>query len=246
MVTEVRIRAFRAIDEPETCHRFIDGHKKILENHGINKVTSSNNEWVENPSVFVLIVEPQDQSRMFGGARIHAADGLHSLPIEGAVGEMDSNIFQIVKTLAVHGTGEICGLWNSKEVAGLGIGAIFATRAAVAIGTQLGLTSVVSLSSPVTVRFSEFQGGGVVTSLGNNGTFYYPKINLLATVCCIENIVDLPLCNPSERERIMDLREHPVQSALELYPFRKEAPSIHISYNLVVKNTRVDEFKIPF
>ena len=54
MVTEVRIRAFRAIDEPETCHRFIEGHKKILENHGINKVTSSNNEWVKTPRFLSL------------------------------------------------------------------------------------------------------------------------------------------------------------------------------------------------
>jgi hypothetical protein len=244
MVTEVRIRAFRALDDVQSCLHFIDGHKKILQNHGINKVTSSNDEWMHNPSVFVVVVEALDGSRMFGGARIHAADGVHSLPIEGAVGDMDANIFGMVKDLAVTGTGEICGLWNSKEVAGLGIGAIFATRAAVTIGTQLGLSSVISLSSPVTVRFSEFQGGGVVTTLGNNGTFYYPKIDLLATVCCIRDIVDLPLCNPTERERIMDLREHPVQSAIEGYPFRKEAPHIHISYDLVVKSANPHEFKL--
>ena len=245
MITEVRIRAFRAIDDPEACEKFIDGHKKILENHGVEKVTSSGNGWVKTPSVFVLVVEEVDGGRLFGGARIHAADGVHALPIEGAVGELDSNIHQMVKTLAVNGTGEICGLWNSKEVAGLGIGAIFSSRAAVAIGTQLGLTSVFSLSSPVTVRFSEFQGGNVVTSLGNNGTFYYPKINLLATVCCIADILNLPLCNPVERERILDLRQHPEQSAVESYPFRKESPEIHIRYSLTVKNSDPNEFKIP-
>ena len=169
MVTEVRIRAFRADEEPETCLRFIEGHRKILDNHGINKVTSSNNEWIANPAVFVVAVESMDGSRMFGGARIHAVDGIHPLPIEGAVGELDDSVFQWVRKLAVSGTGEICGLWNSKEVAGLGIGAVFSTRAAVTIGTQIGLSSVISLSSPVTVKFSEFQGGGVVTALGNNG-----------------------------------------------------------------------------
>lgn len=244
MITEVRIRAFRAVDDPQTCALFIDGHKRILENHGFKKVTSSNDEWVNIPSVFVLVVEDMDGTRLYGGARIHAADGIHALPIEGAVGAMDPAIHEFVSTLAIDGTGEICGLWNSKEVAGLGIGAIFSSRAAVTIGTQLGLTSVLSLSSPVTVRFSEFQGGGVVTELGNNGTFYYPKINLLATVCCIRDIVDLPLCNPAERERIMDLRKNPVQSAYESYPFRKDSLPIHISYDLVVKNVDVHEFKI--
>jgi len=34
---EVRLRAFRAIDEPETCALFIEGHTHVLTNIGLLK-----------------------------------------------------------------------------------------------------------------------------------------------------------------------------------------------------------------
>ena len=243
MVTEVRIRAFRAIDEPETCQLFIDGHKKVLENHGINKVTSSSNDWSTLESVYVVVVEGQEDGRMYGGSRVHIADGIHPLPIESAVGEMDESIYEMVKTNTGKGTGELCGLWNSIEVAGLGIGAIFASRAALAIAPQIGLTTIFSLCSPVTVKFSEWQGGRVIKDLGNNGTFYYPKHDLLATAVFVQDMINMPDTAPLERERIMDLRAYPKQVAMENYPFRKGTTSIKIHYDLVVKNANAHEFR---
>ena len=38
---EVRLRAFRAIDEPETCARFIEGHTHVLTSIGVTKVSYS-------------------------------------------------------------------------------------------------------------------------------------------------------------------------------------------------------------
>ena len=245
MIKEVRIRAFRATDDPEACRRFIEGHKKVLENHGINKVTSSNDAWASSRAVFVVVVESLDGMRMFGGARVHAADGVQPLPIESAVGELDNAIVKMVRQHSEGGTGELCGLWNSIEVAGLGIGAIFASRAALAVASpQIGLTTIFSLCSPLTVKFSEWQGGRVIESLGNNGTFYYPKLNLLATAVFVSDMVDMPDTAPPERERIMDLRKRPQQLASEIYPFRKGAPMIKIHYDLVVENIDMDEFKI--
>jgi hypothetical protein len=29
-ITDIRIRAFRATDEPETCKRYIQGHRKVF------------------------------------------------------------------------------------------------------------------------------------------------------------------------------------------------------------------------
>lgn len=89
---EVRIRAFRAIDDPESSQRFIDGHRKVLEVHGVKKVTSANNSWAENPAVFVVIVESLDRKKVYGGARVHAAGGTQPLPIEEATGFMDPKI----------------------------------------------------------------------------------------------------------------------------------------------------------
>ena len=60
METEVSIRAFRAIDDIETCLKFVAGHQKVLENHGIYNVTSSSHQWMYSPSVFVIVVESLD------------------------------------------------------------------------------------------------------------------------------------------------------------------------------------------
>ncbi len=148
MLTSLRIRAFRANDDPATCAKFIEGHSKVLENHGIGKVTSSKDTWAESPSVFVIVVESLDGERLYGGARVHAADGKLQLPIEEATEYMDPNIYEIVKHNAKNGTGELCGLWNSKEVAGLGVGSLFPSRAAVVIANQIVLKCSMSAGAP--------------------------------------------------------------------------------------------------
>ncbi len=122
---EVRLRAFRAIDDPEACELFVKGHEHVLTSIGVTKVTSSKNEWTTNPAAFVLIVESLDGKKVFGGARVHVAGGSAPLPIESATGTLDSSIFKLVWEYAQHGTGELCGLWNSREIAGYGVGSIF-------------------------------------------------------------------------------------------------------------------------
>ena len=123
---EVRLRAFRAVDDPKTCELFVEGHTHVLTSIGVTKVTSSKNEWTNNPAAFVLVVESMDGKRIYGGARVHVAGGSEPLPIEQATGSMDPLIYNLVWDYAQHvGTGELCGLWNSREIAGYGIGLHF-------------------------------------------------------------------------------------------------------------------------
>src|SRR5215210_4903935 len=118
--TEIRIRAFRATDEPDTCLKFIQGHKKVLSIYGIENITTNTEDWMFNPAIFVIVVETLDGEKLFGGARLQAANGINPLPIEEATGSFDPTIHDIVNHYAQFGTGELSGLWNSKEVAGLG------------------------------------------------------------------------------------------------------------------------------
>ncbi|MHB1922539.1 MAG: hypothetical protein ACYCOO_09920 [Chitinophagaceae bacterium] len=242
-ITDIKIRAFRAIDDPSACEKFIEGHMRVLKIFGIEMITSAKNKWMENPAVFVISVETLDGEKMFGGARVQAANGIYPLPLEDAAGGMDPNIFKMVKHCSHNGTGELCGLWNSKEVAGLGIGSLFASRAAVIIAEQIGLQSMFSLCAPATVRFSEWIGSRIETSLGNNGTFYYPKIDLIATVMFLEDAINLPKTPPAEREKMFSLRKNPRQVITERSPFKKQDINIH--YDLVVKSANPFEFKIP-
>jgi len=226
-VPVVKIKAFRAIDDLASCRKFIEGHRRVLDNHGIDKITSSNDEWAFNPSVYVILVESLDGTKTYGGARIQVADGKTPLPVEDATSLMDPQIHDIVKKYAKEGTSELCGLWNSIEVAGLGIGSFFSTIIGVVISPQIGVNSIFALCAPPTVKFSQWVGCRVVTGVGNNGTFYYPKLDLLATVVLLEDSITLPYADPQAREKIMALRANPVGVIKDKAPLRRIEIEIH-------------------
>jgi hypothetical protein len=205
---EVRLRAFRAVDEPHTCQLFIEGHTHVLTSIGVTKVTSSKNEWTENPAAFVMVVESMDGKKVYGGARVHVAGGSQLLPIEQATGRMDPNIFDLVWRFAQHGTGELCGLWNSREIAGYGIGSIFLIRTAVAISHQIGIRSLFALCAPYTIPPGEAVGMEIELGIGNNGTFYYPKLDLLATTMILKDVPTLRKAYEEDKAAIMKIREN--------------------------------------
>ncbi|GEM_PF-44645 len=226
----VRLRAFRAIDDPETCKRFIKGHEHVLTAIGVKKVTSSKDDWMFNPAAFVLIVESLDGNFVYGGARIHVAGGTQALPIEEATGMMDPKIFDLVWAHAQSGTGEGCGLWNSREIAGYGIGSIFLTRAAIAIAPKIGLKSLFALCAPYTINLTKAVGYRQETGVGNNGTFYYPKLDLLATTMVLDDVEELSLASELDRQAILDLRQMGVGARIET--LRSKEIEIHYDLSL--------------
>jgi len=228
----VRLRAFRAIDDPEACKLFIEGHEHVLTSIGVTKVTSSKNDWAKNPAAFVIIVESLDGERVYGGARVHVAGGSEPLPIEQATGALDKSVFPLVWQYARYGTGEICGLWNSREIAGYGIGSIFLTRAAVAISSQIGLQSLFALCAPYTVKMAEAVGYEIETSIGNKGTFYYPKLDLLATTMILKDVATLQKAIDEDRSAIFRLREN--RDLVRVEVLRKKEIEIH--YEIQVPN----------
>jgi len=229
---EVRLRAFRAIDEPETCARFIEGHTHVLTSIGVTKVSYSKNEWVNNPGAFVMVVESLDGMRVFGGARVHVAGGSEPLPIEAATGAMDPGIFDLVWKYAQHGTGELCGLWNSREIAGYGIGSIFLIRTSAAIAYQIGLQSMFALCAPYTIPPGQAVGMEIETSIGHSGTFYYPKLDLVATTMIVKDIPTLSKAYEEDKAAIMKIRENLNITRTEV--LRKKELTIH--YQIEIPN----------
>ncbi len=242
MITEIRIRAFRAIDDPETCINFINGHRRVLAIYGIENITTNTDDWMYNPAMFVIVVESVDGEKLYGGARVQVVDGIHPLPIEEATGEIDPKIYDIVKYYSQFGAAELSGLWNSKEVAGFGIGSLFPSRVAVAIAEQIGVEVLFTLCSPTTVRFKSWMGGRELESIGNKGTFYYPKLDLIATALYTEDAINLPECHPREREKIFFLRNNLEHIAEEKSPFKNKLVNIH--YSLKIHSADPNEFKL--
>jgi len=229
---EVRLRAFRAIDEPETCALFIEGHTHVLTNIGVTKVSYSKNEWVNNPAAFVAVVESLDGKRIFGGVRVHVAGGSEPLPIELATGAMDRGIFDLVWKYAQNGTGELCGLWNSREIAGYGIGSIFLIRTTAAISYQIGIQSLFALCAPYTIPPGASVGMEIEKSIGNDGTFYYPKLDLIATTMILKDVPTLSKAAQEDRDAIMKIRENLNITRVEI--LRNKEITIH--YQIAIPN----------
>ncbi len=227
----IKIRVYRAIDNQEDNRKFADGHFQVLKVFGITMITSAGTGWFTDPDTYVIIVESHDGAKALGGARIQIAGGSFPLPIEAAVTAMDSSIHGKIHDLEKDGVGELCGLWNSKEAAGFGIGSIYLGRVGVIVAAQLHLKTLFALCAPSTVKNCLKIGFKVDISLGHNGTFYYPKEDLLATAVILEDTSNLELAEPYEKERIKSLLENLRQTADEAGP----RGDVHIEYDLEVK-----------
>ncbi len=211
----IKIRAFRAVDDIESCQKFVEGHMRVLKNFGITMITSANVEWFSDPDTYVIVAESMEDMRVLGGARVQVGKGRFPLPIEKAVAELDESIYDVIKEYIPQGVAELCGLWNSREIAGMGIGSVFLTRTAVSLAPQLHIKSMFALCAAYTVQMAQNAGFQIATFLGNNGTFYYPKDDLIASAMLLHDINDLSFASEAERNEINSLRENPVQIKTE-------------------------------
>lgn len=227
----IKIRAFRAVDDQEACIKFIEGHRRLLEIHfGVAKVTSTNQDWVKSESTIVIIVEDETGEKVYGGARVQMVDGKIQLPIEHALGHYDSKIYDFVKS----GCAEICGMWNSMEVAGMGIGSLILCRVCVAIVNQLPIDKIYVLCAPVTTRMGKRVGAVIEESLGDKGIFFYPKDDFVATAMAILDVDILSHAEEKEREQILELRKNPNQLKVEKGP----KGEFEVIYQLEIPNLK--------
>jgi hypothetical protein len=225
----VRIRAFRALDDEASCALFADGHARVLSDYGVSRVTSSSTSWFYNPQVYVLLAENMDTLEPVGGVRIHIADGVTNLPMEDAVSIWDKRVFDLIAQYITVGTGELCGLWNAKSVAGKGLGSYVLMRAGISAASTLNLPTLFALCASHTLQISVEKGFEVEKSIGNEGTFIYPKLDLIATTIIIRDTNQLPNALNEERRLILELRNNKELTRIEQTPKGEE---VQIQYSL--------------
>lgn len=231
---KLKFRAFRAIDEPMTCEKYLEGHINVLKDYNITNITSNNQAWMRNPNIYCVVASWEDSDELVGGIRVQISDEDNYLPVETAIGKMDPKIHEIVSQFRIDGgVGELCGLWNAKKVAGMGI-SVLLTRAGISITNQLDFKTMVGICADYTLVMFSKVGFVVDNSLGNNGEFPYPNPSYTARVLGIMNAETLDTADPYDRERMSTLRENPVQSRLEIGG--KDATELIIDYDLILKN----------
>jgi hypothetical protein len=233
----IRFSVFRAVDNDLACQKYIEGHIHVLKVYGISQITSAKIDWILNPNVYVIIVESLETNEVLAGARLQVADGEHLLPIEDAVGHKDENVFSLVTGLRGEGTGELCGLWNSRKIAGYGIGSIFLGRTSVAVASQLNIKTLLALCAPTTKENCFKTGFTILERLGDKGEFFYPKEDLVATALIIPDIETLDWANPAERDKIKSLRKETTQSVVE----QTRRGEVLVEYNLQIPHINSEE-----
>lgn len=222
-------RAFRAVDEPKSCASFIEGHRKVLEIYGITMITSNKPLWTNHKNTYVVLVESKIDGRLFGGARLQIADEELMLPIEEAVGKVDTKIHDLVKQHSEkHLTAELCGLWNSREVAGYGIGSAHLTKAIIVLARKLNVKTLFALCAPATVRMGGRAGFVIERALGNDGFFNYPKLDLVATAMVIRDVNELSHATEDNQLFVKEFDKNPAQDRIERGP----KGEIMIAYDL--------------
>ena len=229
---QINIRAFRAINEYETCLKYMTNHVNVLKDYGITNVTSSNDEWIKNPNMYCVIAETVNENEMIGGIRVQVSDSKNMLPVETAIGKMDNRIYEMVKNYRIHGgVGELCGLWNAKIIAGYGI-SVLLVRAGISITNQLKFKTMVGICAEYSLQMFQNVGFVINKSLGIDGDFPYPNDTYKANVVGILNAETLKTASYYDKMRIDSLRDNPNQIFIEKGPKRE----IEINYNLVICN----------
>ncbi len=231
---EIRIRIYKATNNLDACKRFAQGHADVLKSYNIKKVTSSNTTWFDDSDVYIIMVENPSGDEIYGGARFHLKNNNFLLPIEEALGELDPKIFTLVSKHENYKTGEMCGMWNMREMSGTGLSVLLmrvgVAKAAIFLADNLKLDSIFTLCAPWTVQMVKNVGFKAEKSLGNNGGFIYPTPDLIASVYVANDIKNLTTAQPIERENIFDLRKNPVQKKTENGP----KGLIEVEYNLMM------------
>ncbi len=233
------LRAFRAIDEEDSCYEFADGHRKVLEGFNLGNISTNNVSWAYNPNVYVIMAHERATGDLLGGIRIQIADGINPLPVEDAVAHFDPNIHEMVSHYGISGgTSELCGLWNSRTKApNMGV-TLNLVVAGMALCNQLPITSIFTIVAAHTLKLARQMGYRVETSLGNNGEFIYPNSNFVARVLSM-NPQTLDHTFGMYQEKILALRENPNLERIETL---RPGNDILYRHNLKLKSVGVIEY----
>lgn len=209
----------------------------MLEAYGITMITSNNAYWIQHPNTYVILAEDENGNAV-GGTRVQIADENFPLPIEDAVGNVDKNIYKVVHKHKHKKVAEACGLWNARQVAGFGL-SFSLLRANIALAGLLNVQTLFALAAPVTVKMCLDAGFVIERSLGKDGFFNYPKLDLVATAMSIENLASMEHASEADREHIFHIRENPNATRIETGP---KGTAI-IEYKLLLNSWEAKENK---
>ena len=201
----------RASDDYLLCENFVKGHRQLL---AVNDVDLGpiDTSWFDSNDVYLLVVRRANAYEILGGAKLVVFDDNNNLPLLKLLNEDYPDLIGYLREYSKSGLVEISGLWNSRSVAGLGLGSEQLIRTSIAICGLLDIETVVTFCSPFVTRFAELYGFNPLSKFGENGSIPFPDNRWISTINILSDPLIMSKADPSERKIIFELREHPIQT----------------------------------
>lgn len=181
-IDEVVLKILRASEDVVLCQAMVEGHKRVLHAYGIKNISSFNTDWFGRDDVILIVAMSADGNKILAGTRLQSGDNPEDFPLYQAVGHMDEGLKPWLSNLLKDGTMELNGMWNSIELAGMGLGVEWMVQSAMASMSILDLRNILALTSPVTRKMRDKMGWSIKDQFGDDGYFKYPNDKLLASI----------------------------------------------------------------
>lgn len=181
-IDEVVLKILRASEDVVLCQAMVEGHKRVLHAYGIKNISSFNTDWFGRDDVILIVAMSADGNKILAGTRLQSGDNPEDFPLYQAVGHMDEGLKPWLSNLVKDGTMELNGMWNSIELAGMGLGVEWMVQSAMASMSILDLRNILALTSPVTRKMRDKMGWSIKDQFGDDGYFNYPNDKLLASI----------------------------------------------------------------
>jgi hypothetical protein len=226
----LKVIAFRAKDNPILCEEYAKGHRELLQEYGVTSITSNNRTWDQHAGTYLVLARDMDSNELIGGIRIQRFSAQYELPVQSAIGHIVPEINErIISDHNEYGSGEMCGLWNSRKVAKMRVSWLL-TRASVVICSQIGVKSLWGICADYTLPMFENVGYRIIEDIGEKGCFAYPTPEYISHPVRM-NAISLETTAKVSAREISDLRETLVQKK----KFKGEGYKLNIEYNLDLK-----------
>jgi len=202
------VTAHCAPDAAGDCWRSAVACRRVLRRHGIANITSARQEWWTDRNTYALLLRDRDTGEPLGGVRLQLRGDGVPLPIELALGRVDARVHSWVAGFAAQGVGELCGLWCSPRITGLGLGRRL-TCMGIALAEQLHVGTLLGLCDTRNVHTNLDLGFSLDTSLASGGSFQYPRPGLFAHVLLIPDTGQLTEASPEAQSAVAFYRRAP-------------------------------------
>ena len=190
----ITIKAFKAVNDPGASVKFQNEHIKILNSYGLTNLSSSNEKWMMDENVYVIVCELQSTKKILGGLRVHAKSFNNLLPIEEALQELNYTINE--QNINVSNSGELCAFWICRDDRYITNLNKIIVNAAITLSYLLGIDTLIIFGSPHTRKIA--LDAGFEYDPFNNRSFLYPTKNYSTDILFHKNTLQK---NYKEKEK---------------------------------------------